>query len=151
MRKYICLLPRERKKLDSSLHSVPTTETLSWSVLCWSASKKGKTNRTEPRSKPHVTSLWRSLFHHGQCIPSIGWSNRDTACYRAEVTEIVDYSSNTEKQTSCSHYKLILLIWFHFKSFHSCSPEAHNTFWQGCLSLSLAAMIQADSGRNHVL
>jgi len=116
MRKYICLLPRKREKFDSSLSSVPMTEILSWSVLCWGASEKGKTNRTKPRSKPQVASLWSSLFRHGQCPRSIGWSNRDTACYRAEITDTSWYSNHTEKQMSCSHYKPVFLIWFNFKS-----------------------------------
>lgn len=151
MRKYICLLPRERKKLANSLNSVPITEILSWSVSYWSASKKGKINRTKTRSKPQVISLWKCSFYHGQSTPRKGWSNRDTACCRAEVTETYWYSSNTEKQMSRSHYKPIFLIWFHFKPFRSCRPEAHNASWQGSLSFSLAPVIRADSVRSQVL
>lgn len=139
MRKYICLSPRERKKLDSSLNSVPITEILSWSVLCCSASKQGKIKRIKPRSKPQckppvyfslekLVSPWTVYLQHRlkqwrHCL----LQSRDNGNLLVR---------NTEKHISWSHYKPIFLIWFNFKSFHSCSSEAHNTFCQGCLSLS---------------
>lgn len=127
MRKYICLLPWERKKLDSSLNLL-TKSFLG--VHCTGVLlKKGK-------RKPQVTCYWRSMFYHWYCIPIIGWSI-DTLYVKEQRSPRLDDTHATVRYKVLMSLKKnkYIFIGFHFNPFHSCRSEAHNTFQQGNLAL----------------
>lgn len=142
MRKYICLLPRERKKLDSSLNLL-TKSFLG--VHCTGVLlKKGK-------RKPQVTCYWRSMFYHWYCIPIIGWSI-DTLYVKEQRSPRLDDTHATVRYKVLMSLKKINTSSLDFILIPSTPVDLRlKTPFSRETWLSLAVIIQAESNRNYLL